>query len=129
MTNDTRDFPITITARHEDISDALKTDVQDQIQKLSKYNPNIMDAKLIVDRQHTSFRVDLSIQVPGAFITGKNEDYDLEKALDAAIEKVKIQVKRLRDRVVDHKARPTAERFEVEEESADTVDEIADEIE
>jgi putative sigma-54 modulation protein len=126
MTNNTREFPVTITARHDDISDTLKADVHHQIQKLSKYNPNIMDAKIIIDKQNTTFKVDISLQVPGSFITGKNEDYDLSKALDASIAKAKNQIKRLRDRIVDHKTRPTAERFDIVEEPVEMIDELAD---
>ena len=127
MTSETREIPVAITSRHDDISDAFKAGVHSKIQKLAKYNPNIMDAKISIDRENTTFKVDISLQLPGSFITGKSAGYDLDKVIDASIEKAKNQIKRLRDRIVDHKARPTAERIgTIETEETEEVEEYAD---
>jgi ribosomal subunit interface protein len=105
------DFSITITSRHEELNESFKDSVRTQILKLAKYYPTIMDAKVIIDRKNTIYKVDISLQVPGSVITGKNEGYEIIKTTDIALEKVKNQIKKLRNRVVDHKAPPILSRL------------------
>jgi ribosomal subunit interface protein len=106
-----KDFLIQITNRHEEkINDPFKDYMQTQISKLARYNPSIIDAKVIIDKEHNAlYRVDISIQVPGAFLAGKASGFEYPKAFDEALEKAKIQLKKHRDRIIDHKPRQAAE--------------------
>lgn len=109
-------FPIQITSRHEDVNDNFRTYMQERLSKLGKYYPNILDARVIVDKQNNAlYRVDISLQVPGTFINAKENDYEYPKAFEAALEKVKSQLKKLRDRMVDHKAIPYSGQTETSE--------------
>ncbi|MFC1512272.1 ribosome hibernation-promoting factor, HPF/YfiA family [Candidatus Latescibacterota bacterium] len=106
------DFSVQITTLHDDLTEPYKESIRVQLQKLSRYYPTIIDAKVIINRQNSSYRVDVSLQVPGCIITGKHEDFDLSKAVDTSINKVKVQVKKLRDKIVDHKAQPKSAQIE-----------------
>lgn len=120
-------FAVTITTRHNDCTDPFKTMVQEQVTKLGKYYPTIMDAKVLIDKQHTTYRVEISVQVPGSFINGTDSGYDLERTLDSTVDKVKVQLKKLRDRIVDHKAPSTQSRAYdpfAESETTDEFDEV-----
>jgi putative sigma-54 modulation protein len=104
------EFLIQITSRHEDLNDSFKAYIQKQLYKLNKYYPSIIDAKVIIDKENNAhYRVDISVQIPGAFLTGKETGYDYPKAFDAALGKVKIQVKKHRERITDHKPRQATE--------------------
>jgi putative sigma-54 modulation protein len=99
----TNDFSVSISARHEELSDTVKESITSQIMKLSRYNNHIVDANILVDRHNSTYKVDVSIQLPGSVITACHEDYDQFVALDVALEKTKTQIKKLKEKSVDHR--------------------------
>ena len=116
------DFNVSITCRHEEFDLDFKELIKKQIQKLSKYYSHIIDSNVILDRQNSSFRVEISLQVPGIVITAKHEDYDRIKALDTALERAKTQLKKLKSKVMDHRISQTIAI--VEEEEIEEVDDL-----
>ena len=115
LMKNTNDFNVSITCRHEEFTDDFKKSINNQLQKLSKFYSNIIKANVIIDRQNTSFRVEIILHVPGSVITATDEDYNHKKAIDSTIEKVERQIKKLKSKVVDHKALPLTAVVEVEE--------------
>ncbi len=109
------DFNVSITCRHEEFTDDFKKSINNKLQKLSKFYSNIIKANVIIDRQNTSFRVEIILHVPGSVITATDEDYNYKKAIDSTIEKVERQIKKFKSKVVDHKALPLTAVVEVEE--------------
>ena len=96
-------FNVTITCRHEDLGDGYKESMKNQIQKLSKFYANIIDANVTLDKQNSNYKVEILLHVPGSVISAKYEDFNHTKAFDSAIDKVKTQVKKLKSKVVDHR--------------------------
>jgi len=99
----TYDFPVSFKCIHEECDDLFKTAAVDEVKKLSKYHTHIIDGTVIIDKKNPSVKVEVSIHVPGAVITASHEDYNRVIALDAAVEKTKTQIKKLRSKVVDHR--------------------------
>ncbi len=116
------DFNVSITCRHEECNLDFKESIKKQIQKLSKYYSHIIDSNVILDKQNSSFKVEISLHVPGLVITAKHEDYDRIKALDISFEKVKKQLKKLKSKVVDHRVSQTI--VAAEEENTEEVDDL-----
>ena len=114
------DFNVTITTRNEEFGEDLKEKITIQLKKLNKYYSHIIDANVILDKQNSSFKVDISLQVPGLVITSRNEDFDQIKAIDTALEKVKTQLKKLKSKVMDHRTIQTA-HVVIEEDSEETL--------
>jgi len=100
----TENFNVTITCRHNDFSDNFKEAAKNDILKLSRYYSQIIDAYLIIDKQNSNYKVEISLHVPGTIITAKNEDYNHKKAVDSVIEKAKVQLKKLKSKIVEHRA-------------------------
>ena len=99
----TNEFSVSISARHEELSDTVRKSISSQMQKLSRYNSHIVDAKILVDRHNSLYKVDVSLQLSGSVITACHEDYDQFVALDTAMEKTKTQIKKLKEKIVDHR--------------------------
>lgn len=97
------DFDVTVTSRHEDCSPRHKNDIIEKTQKLSKYYSHIVEANVILDKQNSSFRVEISVQVPGLVISSKYEDHDRTKAFETTYDKVKTQIKKLKSKIADHR--------------------------
>jgi len=114
------DFNVTITSRNEGFGEGHKEKITKQLKKLKKYYSHIVDANVILDKQNSSFKVEISLHVPGLVITSRYEDFDQIKAMDTALEKVKTQLKKLKSKVVDHRIAQTAEVV-IEEDSEETL--------
>lgn len=97
------DFDVTITGRHEELDKDLKDNVIEQMLKLSKFYSHIIDGNVIIDRNSSVVKAEVSLRVPGSTITAVHEDYNQMKAIDAAIDKAKTQIKKLKSKVVDHR--------------------------
>jgi len=111
----TNDFNVSITCRHEEFSNDFKESINNQLQKLSKFYSNIINANVTIDKQNSFFRVDISINVPGSVIIASYKDYDSKKAIDSAIEKVERQIKKLKSKIKEHRVLPKKAAVETED--------------
>jgi len=111
----TNEFNVSISARHEELNDHVKKSITSQFQKLSRYNSHIVDASILVDKQNATYKVDISVQLPGSVITASHEDYDKSVAVDVALEKTKTQLKKLKEKIVDHRVNQVLQPIEVED--------------
>jgi ribosomal subunit interface protein len=97
------DFPVTFTCRHDNCDEVFKQTAIEQVLKLSRFYGHIIDADITINGKKPSTRVEIVIRVPGMVITAVHDDFHRTVALDAAIEKAKNQIKRLKEKVVDHR--------------------------
>ncbi len=98
------DFPVSFTCRHEECDDDFRSAAIDQVRKLSRFHNRILDGSVIVDRKNPSVRVEVSLRIPGAVITAVHDDFNRSVALDAAVEKARAQIKKLKEKIIDRRA-------------------------
>lgn len=101
------EFDVMITSRHEDLKDELKKTIMNQMMKLSRFHSHIIDGTVIIEKNKFYYKAEVSIRVPGLTINAAQEDYNEQKAIDIAIEKAKTQIKKLKSKVVEHRAPQT----------------------
>ena len=97
------DFDVTITGRHEELEKEFKDNVIEQMLKLTKFHSHILDGNVIIDRNNSFVKVEVKLRVPGSTITAVDKNYNQIKAIDAAIDKAKTQLKKLKSKIVDHR--------------------------
>jgi ribosomal subunit interface protein len=97
------DFNVAITSRHEELEEDVKNKITEQIQKLSKFHTHIIKATVTIDRQNTIYKSEISIHVPGSIIMSSGEDFTFKKSYDSAYDKMETQIKKLRDKVTEHR--------------------------
>ena len=102
MTNN-YDFDVTVTCRHKECGESFRTIAVEEVLKLSKYHSHIINGDVTINHQNSNMEVEVLIHVPGNVINASESGYTLEKALDASIEKVKIQLKKIRSKETDHR--------------------------
>ena len=96
---------INITSRHADISDTQKTHVQAKLAAMLEAYPEVEYAHVIMDTQ--KFRHIIEVVVQGKHhlrIEAKEESDDMYVSVDKVVDKVDRQLRRSRDKVVDHKS-------------------------
>lgn len=98
------DFPVSFTCRHEECDEQFKAMAIEQVLKLSKFHNRIEDGNLTFDKKKNPLiRVEISLRIPGLVIAATHEDFNQVRALDEVVEKAKVQLQKIRSKVIEHR--------------------------
>jgi putative sigma-54 modulation protein len=90
---------ITITARKFKARDTLKDYINAEVSSLKKYYDDILSADVVLSFQNTKDSIKISeitLHVPGqTFVATENSD-EFEKSVNASVEKLSRQLKKLK---------------------------------
>ncbi|MEO1953264.1 MAG: ribosome-associated translation inhibitor RaiA [Campylobacterales bacterium] len=98
---------ISITGRHIDLTDGIKTHVNSSIETLSKYNMDIISINVIVSthtkkgKEHSTVEYVINLAHKNSIII-KQSDSDLYAAIDMATERASKAMRRMHDRDTQH---------------------------
>ena len=118
---------VSVTFRHMETSDALKTYAEDKIGMVKKYLPDPIDVHVILEVEKIRHHAEITIVTNGITIYAEEETQDMYSAIDAVIDKIERQVKKYKDKITRKKAAHhsrkegikmsviSAESFEVDE--------------
>ncbi|MFH1007363.1 MAG: ribosome-associated translation inhibitor RaiA [Candidatus Latescibacterota bacterium] len=93
-----------ITARHFEVSDALKDRIHKAAEKLERFDERIIDCDVVMEVQRHRHTVEILLNAHSHALQGKGEADDMYLAIDTAFEKLERQLKRLGSRLNDHRA-------------------------
>ena len=98
----------TITARHCEISDALRDRAVTVVQRLGNLASRSMESAVVFDSDGLQQTVEIRLHVPrGEVLVARGEGSDHRTALDRAEERVKRQLERVADRPRRARSAPT----------------------
>jgi ribosomal subunit interface protein len=98
----------TITARHCEISDALRERAVNVVQRLGNLASRSMEATVVFDTDATQHTVELRLHVPrGEVLVARGEAPDHRTALDRAEERLRRQLERVAERPRRPRAAPS----------------------
>ena len=98
---------VQITARHCNVPDALLSRAEEQIQKLSRYDPRVGSADVTFTEEKRSRTAEVVLHIDGAEpIVARAEEREFRSALDKTIDRVTRMLKRERQQHRDHWAPP-----------------------
>jgi len=98
---------ISITGRHLELTEAIKTHINTSIETLNKYNMDIISVNVVVSAQtkkgkeHSIVEFVINLAHKNSVIIKQNDD-DLYAAIDIAVERAKKALRRMHDRESDH---------------------------
>jgi len=98
---------VSMTGRHIELTDAMKTHLNAAVESLNKFNMEIVSVNIVVDSQTRKnkehFIVEFSINLArkGSVII-KQRDEDFHAAVDMALDRAQKALRRIHDREVDH---------------------------
>jgi putative sigma-54 modulation protein len=110
---------VSVTFRQIEPSEALKNYVTDRLRKFKRYLDGSFDAHVVLGQEKFRHLADVTIDSNGRIIKGREENVDMYAAIDLVMDKIDMQLKRLRDRLRDNKgdrSRPLAAPPALEEE-------------
>ncbi len=101
---------IQITSRHFNASEKLNDRIHAVMEKLSKFYDHITDAFIVLDAEKKNLRsVEIKVNILDNSISAKAEEENMGKALDSAISKMEVQLKKANQKLKQHKSQPVVE--------------------
>jgi putative sigma-54 modulation protein len=93
---------ITITARHFELTKAIRDHVETACLKIKKYFDHIITIHVTLAWENNRNICEISLHASKFGLQSQSEENDLYLAIDNTIEKMESQIKKLKDRVTDH---------------------------
>lgn len=96
---------VSVTFRHMDTSDALKSFAADKVARIEKYIHMPTDAHVVLSVEKHQHRAEINVIANGVRVRGEVSSADMYGSIDGAAQKIERQLKRYRDKLASHKAR------------------------
>jgi len=100
---------ITITARHFDLTQAIRDHVETACIKLNKYFDHIITIHVTLAWENNRNLCEMSLHASKFGLQSQSEENDMYLSIDNTIDKMESQIKKLKDRVTDHQKRSIKE--------------------
>jgi len=94
---------VTVTFRHMDSSETLRQYVVEKSEKLAKFLFEPVDIHWTLSVEKIRYIADVTVTANGVAIKAQGDTQDMYAAIDAAIDRLEIQVRKHKEKVKDHK--------------------------
>jgi len=96
---------VRITSRRATVGEAFVRHADERARKLTRYEPTLHGVSVVVDEDRGRVSVEVRAEVPGSPpLIARSEAATDRSALDAALQKLRRQLRRQRTRRLDHQA-------------------------
>lgn len=120
---------IAVTFRHMDVSEALRTYLEEKISRVKKYIDEPIDAQAVLSvEKKIRHCAEVTLVAKGITIKGSDETNDMYAAIDGMVDKLERQLKRYKEKIKRHK--PSSDQVRQVEKTvfaAESIDEGAPE--
>ncbi len=93
---------VSITGRHVDLTEALKSYVHEKLQHLKHSFDQVVDVQVVLSVEKIRQRCEITIHVSGLTIHASEETDDMYASIDGAVDKLNRQLKRYRQKLKRH---------------------------
>jgi ribosomal subunit interface protein len=94
---------IQITSRHQKASQVLQDTITDELNKMEKYSEKITSCHVVLDSEHVDKKVEIAMHMQGHQVVSIGKADNIGKALDDALAKIERQLKKLNEKIKNHK--------------------------
>ena len=103
---------ITITARHFELTKAIRDYVESSCLKLKKYFDHIINIHVTLALENNRNLCEISLHAGKFGLQSQAEEMDMYLSIDNSLDKMEAQIKKLKDRVTDHQKRALKDQFD-----------------
>ncbi len=100
------EYSLTINGRNVQVTDAMKNYVIEKLAKLDKYETRIIDIAVTMDIQRFQHQCDIVVKLNQVKIKSSATSDIMYVSIDKAVDKIQTQLKKYKQRIQDHHARP-----------------------
>ncbi len=92
---------VTISARHMDLTDAMKNHINERIEKLPRFDDHIISIEVVLDEDAGREKVEIIAKCHHEVLVTKSNGHDLYAAIDEAFDRLERRVAKLHDKLVE----------------------------
>jgi len=85
---------LTLTGRHFEITQYLKSHVDEKIEKLRRYNSHITDGEMVLFKDGAKHIAEGKVHLSHTLITAKGQGKDMYMAVNDLVDKLLVQLRR-----------------------------------
>jgi putative sigma-54 modulation protein len=93
---------ISITSRHEKLTEGLKSHVEDKIQRVEKFLGKIKEAHVILNFEKKVHICEVTLAAKNLKLSAKATSRDMYQSIDAALNRLETQAHKQKDKRVGH---------------------------
>ncbi len=93
---------INITGHHVDITPALRTYVEEKLERLERHFDNITNSHVILEIEKDRQKAEATIHVSRGQVYADSEDENMYAAIDSLADKLDRQIKKYKEKLKDH---------------------------
>jgi ribosomal subunit interface protein len=94
---------IQITSRHNKASQTLQDNITAELKKMERFYDKITSCRVVLDSEHVDKVVEISMATQGRQLIATAKADNLGKAIDSALAKTERQLKKLNQKIKNHK--------------------------
>ena len=93
---------LSLTGHHVDITDALRTYVEEKLQKLERHFDHVTNVHVILSVEKLNQKAEATIHISGADVFADSIHEDMYAAIDGLVDKLDRQVIKHKEKVQNH---------------------------
>ncbi len=106
---------ISVTARHMDITDSIRDYANGKVDEALSDFPRVENIHVVLNVEKYRHIVEVSVRAKNHIhVEAREESDDMYVSIDRAVEKAQKQLRKLRDKVQDHKSREPLAQVDIE---------------
>ena len=94
---------ITVTFRHMEPTESLRTYAEEKVSKINKYLDYPVEAHIVLTVEKFRHVADVTLSLNGTMVKGVEETEDMYSAIDQVMDKIERQTKKYKDKLTSHK--------------------------
>jgi putative sigma-54 modulation protein len=103
---------VNLTGHHVDITDALRTYVEEKIARLERHFDHVTNVHVILGVEKLDRKAEATVHVAGADVFADAVHQDMYAAIDALVDKLDRQVIRHKEKLKSHRGNGSRESME-----------------
>ncbi len=112
---------ITTTFRHMESSEALKSYVEEKLERVQKYIDEPIVAQVFLTVEKIRHMAEITITAKGITIKASEETNDMYAAIDSVLDKIERQLRRYKEKIKEHKPAVETEERKVKKSVVEAV--------
>jgi len=101
---------LSVTGHQIDVTDSLRAYVSNKIEKIERHFDHVSDVHCILKVEKLRHTAEATVNVNGGKIFADSTEEDMYAAIDSLVDKLDRQVRKHKEKMVDHHARENHKR-------------------
>ncbi len=94
---------VSVTGHHVEVTDSLRTHVEEKISKLKRHFDNVTDVHVVLTVEKLEQKAEATVQISGAKLFADDTKADMYQAIDNMVDKLDRQIIKHKEKTGSHR--------------------------